>query len=323
MRLRRLLSGLLLLGLTLSIFGLVTPLARAADGDSQGIQVSPVIIDLNSEKGHEYTLKITVTNVTAGDLALTSSVNDFESDGDTGNPKVILEDRDSSYSLKTWVTVPSGFTLKSKESRQLTLTVNVPDNAEAGGHYGIIRFSGVPPGKEPGTVSLNASVGTLLLARVAGNITENLQIKSMNVQQKGKNKSVVNNGPVDIVTKVENTGNVHVKPVGTMTVKDMFGKVVGTFEFGSPTKNVLPHSTRTYTQRFDKKWMFGRYTVNVQAAYGTTGGVLMGSTSFWVIPFKLIIFIIVIVALLILLGRRLQKRYDKRVMRRVQQNKGK
>ncbi|MEO5628093.1 MAG: hypothetical protein ABIQ89_04385 [Candidatus Saccharimonadales bacterium] len=320
MRLRRILSSFLLVGVLLGLCGAITPLVNAQQNDvGQGIQVSPVVIDLNGEKGQDYSLKVTVTNITAGSLVLKSSVNDFTADGESGNPKVILdENADNGYSLKSWVSVVPSFTLQSKESRTLTLAITIPIDAEAGGHYGVIRFTGTPPDQSDANVSLNASVGVLLLTRVDGDITENLVVKQMSAQKKGKNSGLIANGPVTIATRVENTGNVHLKPVGTMTIKDTFGKVVGSFPFGSNSQNVLPKTTRLYTQEFDKRWMFGRYTASVQAAYGTTGGVLQGSTTFWVIPFKLIIFVIVLLAIIIFGLRYLIKGHNKRVIRKAQ-----
>lgn len=288
-----------------------------AQGTAQGLQVSPVIIDLNSEKGGSYTLKLTVTNVTLNTLEIASTTNDFTAADGSGNPKIITDNSApaTGYSLRSWVSPIPNMTLQPKESRSITVTVNVPANAEAGGHYGVIRFNGTVP-KGDAQVSLNASVGTLLLARVAGNITEKLVIKDMFTEQKGKRHGLVSNGPVTIVTDVSNTGNVHVKPVGTMTIKDTFGKTVGSFPFGSNVKNVLPGSTRRFDQVFDKRFMFGRYTAHVEAGYGTTGGVLIGDTTFWVIPLKLIAFIVVFIILFVLLFRRLLKGYNRRVVRK-------
>jgi hypothetical protein len=322
---QRFVASLLLLTIVLGTALTVAPIARADNGAGQGIQVSPVIIDLNGEKGGSYNLKLTVTNVTAGTLVLKSAVNDFKAKDETGNPQVILDNSNdsSSYSMKNWVGPVPELTLASKESRSLTVTVNIPSNAEAGGHYGVIRFSGVPPALSGQSVSLTASVGVLLLTRVDGKITENLVLKSLTIQQNGKSTSLVSNGPVNILTRIENTGNVHLKPIGTLTVKDTFGKVVATYPFGGPTKNILPQSTRAYNQTFDKKFLFGRYTAQLQAAYGTSGAVLLGSTSFWVIPYKLIIFLIVGIALAIILIRRLVHSYNRRVIHRSQNPKNK
>lgn len=318
--------GLSLLGIAVLVISLLSaPLssqAATATG-SQGIQVSPVIVNLNAENGRSYDIKLTVTNVTAGPLVLTSDVNDFKSKDESGNPQVILTPTEDSenYSLDTWVSPIPEMTLQASESRTIAFTVNVPASAEAGGHYGVIRFSGVPPSQASSTVSLNASVGVLLLARVQGDITEKLVVEEMFTAKDGKKGTFFPNSPVTIVTRVKNTGNVHVQPVGTLVVKNMLGKTVGSYPFGSNAKNVLPGSIRRYEQKFDKKFLFGRYSVNLTAAYGTTGGVLQGSTTFWIIPFKLIIFLIVLIVLVVLLTRRGLKRYRARVIRQHQSPK--
>lgn len=298
-------------------------LARAQE-NAQGLQVSPVIVDLNSEKGGTYTLKLTVTNVTASVLDVTSGVNDFTAADESGNPKIITDTSapETSYSLRSWVNVPSNFSLSPKQSKNISVIVNVPKNAESGGHYGVIRFTGTPR-QGGGQVSLNASVGTLLLARVAGNITEKLSVQAFYAQQKGKRTGLVSQGPVTIVSEIHNDGNVHVKPIGTLTVRDTFGKTVASYPFGGPNKNVLPGSTRKYEQEFDKKWMFGRYTAHLEAGYGTTGGVLIADTAFWVIPWKLILFLLVIITLAVFIGKRLLKRYNQRIIRKAQSTKTK
>ncbi|MDQ5972558.1 MAG: hypothetical protein QG553_717 [Patescibacteria group bacterium] len=314
-----------LIGVTLILTALVLPLLTpriAHADDSQGLQVSPVIVDLNSEKGGSYNLKLTITNVTTNVLDITSSTNDFTASDETGNPKILTgaEDNDNSYSLKSWVSGIPELTLQPKQSRTLTFAVNVPADAESGGHYGVIQFIGTPPPTQSQTVSLNASVGVLLLARVAGTITEKVVVKDMFGEYNGKRLGITATGPVNIVTRVSNTGNVHVKPIGTLTVKNMFGQTVGSYDFGGTNKNVLPGTTRRYEQTFDKRWMFGRYTAKVEAAYGTTGGVLMGETSFWVIPFKFIFLLFVSLVGLVLLIRFLLKRYNQRIIRKSQHN---
>lgn len=311
----------LVFALFLCVIGVGTPFAYAQQNDvTQGIQVSPVVIDLNGEKGRGYTLKVTVTNITAGKMQLKTSVNDFTSDGETGNPKIITDDSaDPAYSLKSWVSLPTSFSLNSKESKTVSVRVAIPSGAGPGGHYGVIRFNGTAPGQAESQVSLQASVGVLLLTRVNGDITESLAVESMDIQKNGKNQGIVATGPVTVATRIKNDGNVHLKPIGTLTIKNMFGKVVGSYPFGSETKNVLPYSTRVFDQGFDKKWMFGRYTVDLRAAYGTRVGVLESSTSFWAIPFQLIAFVIAL-GISVFFGLRFFiRRYNRRVIRKHQQ----
>ena len=220
--------------------------------------------------------------MTAGPLVLTSSINDFKAKDESGTPQVITNNSEpgSTYSLRDWISPIPTFTLQPQQSQTISFLVNIPPNAEAGGHYGVIRFSGVPPSREGQQVSLNASVGVLILARVAGNITEQLTLKQFFTEQNGRQTGIIANGPVTMVARIQNIGNVHVEPVGNITVKNTWGKTVASYPFGSETKNVLPGSIRRYPQNFDKSWLaFGHYTANLNAAYGTTGGVLLASTT--------------------------------------------
>lgn len=313
--------GLLLLALVMSSllsssFLLKPSVVRAATNDAQGIQVSPVVINLNAEKGQVYNLKLTVTNVTANTLLLKSAVNDFSAKDETGNPQVILDQNatNGGYSLKSWVSPITPITLGAQQNQTVNFTISIPENAEPGGHYGVVRFSGLEPSAGDQNVSLTASVGVLILARVQGDVVEQLSVKEMFTAKSGKSTSMFSMGPVEIVSRIQNSGNVHVQPVGNIVVTDSFGKTVATLPVGSNSQNVLPGSIRRYETSFDKSWLFGRYTAKLSAAYGTTGGVLMGSTVFWVIPYKLIAFIAVTLFVIIWGGKRLIRRYNAHII---------
>ena len=309
---------LALASLTVSISILQAPV-RALDTGGQGIQVSPVLIDLNADKGNEYNLKLTVTNVTAGSLALKSSIDDFRAKDETGEPKIITDPNDvqQTYSMKSWVTPIPSFTLKSKESRQITATVQIPANAEVGGHYGVIRFSGVPPELQDANVALSASVGVLLLARVGGDsIKESASVIEFNANRNSKNGSIFKASPVTYFERIQNTGNIHVKPTGNIVVKNTFGAVADTLTVNEPPTHILPHSTRTFTPVSTKSLPPGRYTASLNLAYGTNAATLSAQTTFWVIPYKLILGLFGLIAIMLLLGRIWLKRHNAKVIRK-------
>ncbi len=307
--------------LTVASFGRV--MAANTPPPTQGIQISPVLIDLNAQKSNKYKLQITVTNVTAQDLVLKGNVNDFRAKDESGNPEVILDDTEGSegFSFKKWVSVPQNISLKVKESKVVTVTVNVPDNAEAGGHYGVVRFTGVPPGEENSKVSIAASVGVLVLARVDGKISEKLSLKELYIEKDGKKSGLSQSGPLNIVERIENTGNVHVKPSGNVTVKNMFGGTVATLPLSEPARNVLPQSVRKFSQPLNKKWLFGRYTARVEVSYGYTNQVLSDSFTFWVIPYKLMLIVIISLTLVFFLIKTGLKRYNEKIINRAISNR--
>jgi hypothetical protein len=137
-------------------------------------------------------------------------------------------------------------------------------------------------------VGLTASVGTIILVTVPGNLHEQLDLQQLTTAQNGKNKIFFRNGQVDVVTVLKNTGDIHVKPFGKITVKRTFGKQVAEVELNNtdPRANVLPDSSRKFVNTLPKDVQkFGRYTVEVNLGYSQGSGQLISSkTTFWYVP---------------------------------------
>lgn len=310
----------------LSLFiALVSPLAlvaHAADS-AQGIQVSPALVELNVKRGETYIINLRAINVTDGELLYGLTIADFVAAGETGAPKIVEDSNlPDTASIKTWVSSETEFTLGSHKEKNVDLTVVVPNNAEAGGHYGVVRFSGSTPNIDTTGVGVTASTGVLLLIRVDGTITEKAGLASFFTANKdGKQSSFFESGPINFAVRVQNTGNVHVKPAGNIEVKDMFGNVVGSVAVNdiNPPSNVLPNSIRRFDVKLDTSWMFGMYTADLALGYGTTGQAITNTITFWVIPWKLILIALLVIAIIIFVLKRMIKGYNKKIERRVLQ----
>jgi hypothetical protein len=94
----------------------------------------------------------------------------------------------------------------------------------------------------------------------------------------------------------------------------MFGGLVTTIAVNSDQSNVLPNSIRRFDSQFNKSWMIGRYTADLTLAYGTTGQAITNTISFWVIPYRLILVILLILVTVIYILRRMIKVYNKRII---------
>jgi hypothetical protein len=294
--------------------------AQSTDA-ANGLQVTPALVELNGEKGKTYNVELKVLNVTGSDLAFTSAVNDFAAKDETGAPSILLnETTPSPTSIQTWVSAISPFTLNAHQTQTIEATISIPENAEPGGHYGVIRFSGTAPSVTQTGVGLSASAGTLFLVRVAGDITEHLNLITFEATDptSGTPHNLFENGPITFLTRFQNTGNVHVQPTGKIVVHDSFGNAISTLDINDEKGNILPSSIRRFTSTLNQKWLFGRYTADISIAYGTTGGAIVESTSFWVIPWKLILICLAILATLIYVLRFAIKRYNKYIIAQAQ-----
>jgi len=316
--------GLLLVAVSMLALAITTSErveAQASNANAaQGIEISPALVELNGAAGGTYAINLTVTNVTATDLLYTVSVDDFTAKDETGTPQILLDSTlPESASIRSWVSTPTFFTLKSRESRTVTAQVTIPANAEPGGHYGVVRFSGQPPEVEDTGVGLSASAGTLLLIRVDGDVKEQASLASFFTAMNGNQSSFFETSPISFVTRINNQGNIHVKPVGSIEVKDAFGSIITTIPLNDERSNVLPDSIRRFDTQFDGGWMIGYYTANLTLGYGTTGQALTSTISFWVIPYRLILATLFVLVTVGYILSRLVKVYNKRIITKATQ----
>ncbi len=288
---------------------------------ASGLEISPAVVELNGERGKSYVLKLRVHNVTNSDLTYNSTVNDFGPKDETGSPRILqMGALPLTASMVSWVKSAGQLQLKSQESRQIDIGVTIPNNAEPGGHYGVVNFTGKDPQIVSSTVGVNVSTGLLLLVRVDGAVTEKMSLASLTTEQNNKQRSFFESSPITFVTRLHNEGNVHVKPTGVLEIRNMFGGLVSSLQVNEKSSNVLPNSVRRFDSVLNKDWMIGRYEANLTMGYGTKGQAIIGQVSFWVIPYRLLIVVALILATLGFIIHRLFKVYNRHVIKKYKQS---
>ncbi|MEO6109591.1 MAG: hypothetical protein ABIP50_01090 [Candidatus Saccharimonadales bacterium] len=308
--------------------------AQTATGGGQALEIGPPVVSINGDPGQTITTNLSLRDVSSTDLYVTGQVNDFIASGEDGTPKVILDDTTTPYSFKEWVRVVPSSTLKPKQIKTITVTIDIPKNASPGGYYGIVRFSGVPPELKGSGVSLNASLGSLIFLKVNGQAKEQLSIEEFSVNSGGKASSIVQGAPITVVQRIKNTGNTFEQPVGLVTITDMFGKTVATLPVNEAKRLILSDSTRRFEEKLDTsvigdKILFGKYNAEFTMSYGSDAKEIKQTISFWVIPYTLIGVAIIVLVMAFFLFRYLIRRYNRLIVSRAtgsstkQQNKSK
>lgn len=295
----------------------------------QGLEISPPVLELSADPGQTQTVPIKIRNITSEFLVITAGVNDFVAKGEEGQPQIILDEaaEPGPYSLKKFVELPSSFQLGKDEIETVNVRITVPRNASPGGHYGVVRFTGQPPGAQEG-VALSASVGTLVLLNVSGAVKEKAEFSTFFVSQSRKGqkpgesvcgsggRSWYEAGPLCFTERFTNQGNVHIKPTGKVEVTNIFQRKVASLDLNAnPARNVLPNSIRKFEQPWNKKFLFGRYRATANVVYGNNH-TLTKSLVFWVIPWKLLALLLMLLLTAVWLVRRSLRRYNQRVIDR-------
>jgi len=260
-------------------------------------------------------------------LELSLRVIDFTFSDDGGTPKLMLaEDApQTTWSLKPFLTLPQNVVIPPSGTKTINMSVAIPANQGAGSYYSAIVYSA--GSTEGGNVGLSASGVTLIFTSIPGQVKEDLSLKKFGAYfeaTQGKKTGyafVTADKPWAIAYTLENKGNVTESPVGTITLKHMFGKEQ-TISDVNPNKSLaLIGQTRTFTACIKLKveavafgqgtsqssacaeptlWP-GRYSLALDVFYGQNGNNTQEITktgSFWYLPWWFVIAFVVLLAVI-------------------------
>jgi hypothetical protein len=307
-----------------------TSAMAATAGSGNALRVSPVRTDLEISPGNSKTIDVYVTNMSSETVTLHPVVNDFVAGNDeSGTPNILLDSSKPAplRSFKKYVSALSDFSVKPNEQHDIKVTVTIPAGADAGGYYGAVRFEPADVDSSK-NLSLSASVGSLVLVTVPGDLVEQASIASLETRKVNPQTHQESIGSFftsgkDLIgaVRIKNSGNVQVQPFGKVQLKKS-GKVIATYEINNtqPRGNVLPDSIRRF--EFDistKATSFGKYTLEANLGYGSKGQLLTSTKSFYVVPVPILITVaavLLIIAFAVLVLPKMIKSYNRRIVQK-------
>lgn len=294
---KKILTGIISI-LLLSFWGLILPLNALAE--NKGIQISPVTFKFEIKPGESKADKIIVTNRSDEVLNYVIEVEVFEKSSEEGAPIFkAVEPTSGVPSLIDWVVFSESKTgsLGPNQEKEINFTINVPENAEPGGHYGAIFVRQV---RSAGSnqIGVATRVGALVLVAVAGDVTKGVKVVEFIAPK------IVWKGPVSFKMRVQNTGTVHYDSQAKAVIKNVLGS---SSELDLGTHIILPKNIRLYENTWGKKYPFGYYRITPMATDGTGTFIPGTMATMWAIPIVIVGPVIVGLILLILLIRYIRR----------------
>ena len=292
----------------------------AGTPSGSGLSIAPTISEFTIKPGGSQNITITLKNITVDNVVAQGVVNDFVSDNSTGNPRIITDTSiKNPNSLRNFITNIDNVPLNKGQQKNVILDIQVPKNATPGAYFGVVRYKAVPTGVNapgPGQVALTASVGTIILVTVPGNIREQVQVAGIHIYRGSRDSTIFFGAPNKIGIEVRNYGNGFIKPFGTVEVNNTFNKTITTYQLNNPKQpgNVLPNSTRIFTHDVKGINRVGRYSVIASVSYGSGSQVVTLKKNFLYIPQWLVVVALIVLIGLIFLAYRAYRKYirDKR-----------
>jgi hypothetical protein len=299
---------------------------------AEALTVSPSRLDELVDPGDVIRQTIKVTNQSDSPKTLHAYLRDFKSEGEEGKAQLIEPGTEQGSFLSSWITLDnSSLEFAPHEERAFNFTISVPQNTGPGGYYGAVVFGTAAPDVKTNSAEQGAAIGisqqaaSLILMQISGEVNENA-----NVREFVTDKSVyMTPFETNFTARIENLGNVHIKPRGTVEIVNMLNNPVATVKLNDSGSNILPKSTRKFESSWKDGFGFGRYKATMALSYGTEpdkGGqgkqTLSAITYFWIIPGKLVTIggsIILILALIIYF---MLRSYKNRAIKRAFKNAG-
>lgn len=284
--------------------GLLVGLGSAFLLSNAGAQESPRILTIvppskeytEIKPGDKEEGELKLINDSDQSMTFTASTQDFIVEDTHGTPSILPAGTlGKRFSAAAWIgIVPNTFTIAAHDKATLHYFIQVPPDARPGGHYAAVVYSPTEAIGVNGTgASVQTQLGTLFSLDIAGPITEEAVVTRFTTDR------FQEYGPVHFFTQIKNYSDIHIKPKGTIVVKNVFGKQVATIPFDE--HNIFPTAARDYVSVFDKKWMIGKYTAQLLLSYGKNNNLpLLATISFIVFPWKVALLIILILVAILL-----------------------
>ena len=274
---------------TIFVFGLlaISNSVIAQEEQGAGVTIEPALIDEKLDPGDTFTTTMKVTNRTAREQEYYFISRNIKELTEGGRPIYADIEEETPYEISSWINLPEDpLPVPAGETGEIEITINVPENASPGSHFGSIFASLQPDLPDEIATGVGYQVGTLMNIRIAGNIVEDAILREFT-----SDKSVYTKPRVLFNAKVQNKSNVLIRPYGPLEITNIFGKKVATLTMNEKANGIFPEQTREFEVVWEGSDLsFGRYQALLGMVYGDEVRKNVSRTvSFWVLPMNIIL----------------------------------
>lgn len=307
---------------------------------AQAVTISPVKFELEGDPGQVLEGEIELYNEEKESKTFYSSYANFEARGESGAPYFTNSDS----GLATWIKTKSEVVLEPGEREVIPFTLSVPAGIEPGGYFAAIFWGTSTPKPGNAEVSISGKITVLVLLTVRGDTEKGAGILDFSFN----NKKIISGLPTVLSYRFSNDGGARVRPLGQITIKNIFGQKITVLEANPRDGNVLPKSVRKFQVAWNEKkqdqyanapvpdentpglgfwamvksqsknFMLGFYRAELNLSYGPDASQTEKKMTFLVLPWQLLSIVIASV-LIIFFGF---KQYNKWLIAKVTKGQG-
>lgn len=260
-----------------------------ADAQQDGVSITPATIEETLDPGDVRQFSVTVENLKNTEQTYYLFTRNIKGVEAGGIPVFAADNLErTGLELADWITLPtSEITIPGNGKEKIEFTITVPEQAAPGGHFGGVFISVDPPKIEASGAAVGYQVANIINIRVSGEAVEQASIRQFSTS-----KFLYGSQNVEFSVRIQNEGNVLVRPIGPLEIYNMLGTKVGDMMFNEGQSGVFPGATETFG---DIVWEgeslgFGRYEAILSPVYGDHGAkkTMSSTVTFWILPMHII-----------------------------------
>lgn len=267
-----------------------------------GLSISPALIEETLDPGFEkkYSVEIKNINSDSDEVTYYLSTRNIADVKAGGIPVFAKDEEETGMELADWIELETKeITLAGGQNTTVNFTMRVPENAAPGSHFGGVFISVDPPEIERSGAAVGYQVANIVSIRVSGDVIEEASIRQFSTD-----KFLYGTKNVDFSVRIENRGNVLVRPYGPLEITNMLGQKIDSIIFNENQNSVFPGRSRDYSISWEGEGTgFGRYEAVISPVYGDEGAkkTISSTVTFWILPMSIIGPALGVLALLLLI----------------------
>jgi len=290
--------------------------ATYAVANAQGlaVKVQPSTVEQQLDPGAVAEGDLTITNQSDTEEVYKIETRNIVGMNDAGRPEFSDIPSSDEMEAAAWIlptvkeaTVPAG------KSVTIPYRIMVPAQASPGSYFAAVWVTREAETTEESGAGVGFHVASLFNIRISGDAQEGLLIREFFTD-----KVLYGGATVAFTTRVENTGTVHQRPRGIISITDMLGNDVDQLAVNEQAGGVMPRQERIFEGVWSTdEFTLGKYRALLSMAYGEqVSQTITREVTFWVLPGKEIGIVLGVIAGVVLLLMFAVRAYVRRALRR-------
>jgi hypothetical protein len=278
-------------------------------GNARAASIAPSVLELEGQKGHVTEATIRVINTDSTEHIYFLGKLEFNADSQDGSPSFSAFDSKSN-GLGSWIVFENEqVAVPANSFVDAPFSISVPQEAQSGSHHTAVTVSPAPSDvvATNGAI-IEAKTAMLIFMTVEG---ETRVLAGLLDFTSDLFDRIVTDFSGTFTYRLQNQGNVFLKPQGTITLTDIFGRSFVILDANESLGRVLPGTTRAFFTRIPedfRPFALGPVVARLDLTMAEQGKTLGEQATFLYLPARELLISLALLILIAIIFKKTQNK---------------